>query len=280
MKTCPQCNTVYDEDYVFCLADGNTLLDRDGEQETVPNRKFSMPPVGGELEMSVYCGSCGLENTANSKFCKKCGESFEDDDGEPSPQTRYGGAAVGGQAFGETVTFQSPKFTPPAQPGPTQPQSSNKSFIYVAVGVGAVFLFGIIFVGLMIGTSPSKSLKKSGDNGTGSNSQVKNQESSLPDTFDRDYEGSVNGKRQTMPLTMHLKRDKSIITGWAETSAATDELSGSIEPNGGFQVNGTPAGKPTTGIWKGRIYTDGSITGNWSALDGTKSRPFSVTEKK
>ena len=49
MKNCPQCNTVYDEDYIFCLTDGNALLDNDDEQETVLNRKFSMPPIASRL---------------------------------------------------------------------------------------------------------------------------------------------------------------------------------------------------------------------------------------
>ena len=45
MKSCPQCRTVYYDDNIFCLADGNALVDDGVEQETVVNPKvgFSMP---------------------------------------------------------------------------------------------------------------------------------------------------------------------------------------------------------------------------------------------
>jgi hypothetical protein len=49
MKSCPQCNAEYPNDYRFCLIDGVTLNEKDAEQETlVKNRMvFSIPSPAG-----------------------------------------------------------------------------------------------------------------------------------------------------------------------------------------------------------------------------------------
>ncbi len=75
MKICPQCNVAYQDDYVFCLSDGNSLLDESGEQETRMVNRIVFPERTSALspDMLVACVSCGLANRARSKFCKKCG---------------------------------------------------------------------------------------------------------------------------------------------------------------------------------------------------------------
>lgn len=77
MKFCPQCNAEYPNDYRFCLIDGVTLSERDAEQETlVKNRMvFSIPSPAG---LSLNCRACGIENSADSRFCKNCGAPLQE----------------------------------------------------------------------------------------------------------------------------------------------------------------------------------------------------------
>jgi len=78
MKFCPQCNAEYPNDYRFCLIDGVTLGERDdAEQETlVKNRMvFSIPSPAG---LSLNCRACGIENSADSRFCKNCGAPLQE----------------------------------------------------------------------------------------------------------------------------------------------------------------------------------------------------------
>lgn len=75
MKTCPQCQSHYPEDYVFCMNDGTTLKDEETEQETILQNKVLFGEKTSALSpgMLVVCPSCGLANRSQSKFCKKCG---------------------------------------------------------------------------------------------------------------------------------------------------------------------------------------------------------------
>jgi len=102
---CPQCKTVYEDDYVFCLTDGNSLIDDSGEQETVVNRIKMSPPAGEGL--LVKCRSCGLANRSNSRFCKKCGADIE------AGQPTVDGSAFDFNAFPAASSFT---VTPKLQP--------------------------------------------------------------------------------------------------------------------------------------------------------------------
>jgi hypothetical protein len=283
MKTCPQCGHVYDEDYIFCLADGNALVDDGPEQETVVNRRFSMPPIDVGPGIAVYCASCGHENKANSKFCKKCGNAVDGEPVSPSPQFGFPGydinAPAAGQAsqFGETVTFRPPTFTP-SSPQPSVSSASNRTMLIAVFALGAVLILGLFYL-MSNGSSSNTGKNKGSDNANNSNVGSGHAESSLPDSFDRYYDGNVDNGKRSFSLVLHIKRDKSIITGSAQTNSY-DELTGSITPDGSFQANGTPPGKPATGIWRGKINSDGTINGSWTDLSGTKEAPYSVTERK
>src|ERR1041384_232456 len=78
MKICAQCNSTFTEDHFFCLNDGSTLSEANTEQETVVSKRveWNMADSVSLPEKATFCPSCGLENQANSKFCKKCGETL------------------------------------------------------------------------------------------------------------------------------------------------------------------------------------------------------------
>jgi len=185
MKVCPQCNTEYHDDYVFCLTDGNTLTDESGEQETLFRNKivFSEKTSALSPDMLVECTACGLANRANSKFCKKCGGPLSPMKASTKASTQPIPPATN-QAFGfglmaenqsfhnpqktydETRAFQSPVFAPPSTSGqrPAVNNNQKQTNILIAAVVAGV----ILVVGAVIYSSQSDS-KKAGSNAVISN---------------------------------------------------------------------------------------------------------------
>lgn len=178
MKTCPQCATVYDDDYLFCLSDGNTLVNESGEQETlISNRvRFSDMGKGQATELMTACPACSLPNRANSKFCKKCGTLLAAVNVPGSPVNAPVGQpfdfGIGAEnppiqpsqnRYDETRVFQSPVFTPPPVSGPQYAAASsgrNQTNILIAV---CVLLAAAIIGGAVIYSSsgPDKSAANS-----------------------------------------------------------------------------------------------------------------------
>lgn len=283
MKVCLQCNAAFDDDYIFCLHDGNALVEDGPEQETVVNRKFTMP-MPDDASAAIYCVACGLANKAHSKFCKKCGDPL-DAAGPSSPPFGFGSlgdAGSGGKAFNETVTFQPPKFGSSPQAISTSSASSSRNVVLAILAVGAV-LIGVVYLLVRDASSSGGKATKTDTviAANASNSSTNKYEASLPDKFDRIYEGNVEGKRR-MRLILHLIRDQDNLTGSAETpdTYAYDALSGTFYADGSFQADGTPRGESSaTGTWSGRISSDGTITGSWTSRSGRLSSPFTVNEK-
>jgi hypothetical protein len=181
MKVCPQCNTEYPDDYVFCLTDGNTLTDESGEQETLFRNKIVFPEKTSALspDLLVECVACGLANRANSKFCKKCGSSLAAVDVSqgpipPAPNQAFGfGLMPENQRFqnpqktyDETRAFQSPVFAPPTTSG--QRPAANNNQKQTKILIAAVVAGVILVVGAVIYSSQPDS-KKAGSNSVSSN---------------------------------------------------------------------------------------------------------------
>ncbi|MCY7376227.1 MAG: tetratricopeptide repeat protein [Pyrinomonadaceae bacterium] len=173
MKNCPQCSSVYPEDYVFCLNDGTILKDADDEQETVVSPKVNFGQTTALApDMLTTCGMCDWSNRASSKFCKKCGAAlstpnvsaenqpprnppfnFPIIENQPfaagnQPVNSFQSNENSASAFGETVAFQSPKFGLPTSGNQAtfhSPAAKNKSaFGTFLIGGG---LLGIVLIG-------------------------------------------------------------------------------------------------------------------------------------
>jgi len=168
MKTCSQCLSIFTDDNFFCLNDGTTLTDSDPEQETVISRRVeSQTPDVSFSERITICPTCRLENHQNSKFCKKCGSllpinsdssekriftpgsqiNFQLPQNDPppnEPQVRHFNLGQvqpdPSPSFGETVAFQTPKFTPPV---------SGQNNIPGKRGINK-FLIGGLLIGLLL----------------------------------------------------------------------------------------------------------------------------------
>lgn len=148
MKTCPQCQSEFADDYIFCMNDGTRLptATEESEDETVLSaRKISFPATAAlSPEMLNACAQCGLQNRRQSKFCKKCGTplpisqtSRARDEAAQTPFTEADSGRLENsaafvvqnqvsplftasptsvqaeQALAETIVFRTPKITPP-----------------------------------------------------------------------------------------------------------------------------------------------------------------------
>lgn len=274
MKTCPQCSNIFDDDYVYCLNDGTVLAGADGEQETVANIRFT--GLGGLGERSVECGSCGLDNRATSKFCKRCGAPTAASAAASlgmSPTVAFGFAPAREPGFSSspqpdpTVDLRRDLFTPPQQyaVAPSRP-TSNRNLIIAGmlVGIAVVITFIAISDGKVTPSNTNKSVANVANTA----------ESKLPANFQRNYAGAISGKS----LFLSLTREGSSLRGEASTTR-TDKLYGQIDDDGNFSVDGYPSEGNLTGRYTGKIYLDGSISGEWSKPDGTYATPFTVQQQ-
>lgn len=96
--------------------------------------------------------------------------------------------------------------------------------------------------------------------------------SSLPNSFSRSYSGTIGG----YSFTINLTRDGNKLTGTASTNK-TDSVYGEIDDSGNFTLKGYENdGSTQSGIYKGRISSDGSIIGNWTNTQGGQRTSFSL----
>ncbi len=284
MKICPQCKSVFpEEDYVYCLTDGTTLVNDSQEEETVVRAKIHISNEASyqAFDKPLICTSCGLANRANSRFCQKCGSNF-------SPANYSDQAPISGQevpiSSGEKTIFignQEPLNNPYNTPTPYQPIPNNNNQMKIAVGVagGVILLFVILGLASLTTNKSSSANTNNTDNTENSSSEdsssdSNNESSSLPNTFDRDYKGTMGGKDCSMSLT----RDGDELTGKATTNRSFDTLEGTIDSNGEFVLKGFEGGNYHTGNYKGKIEGD-TIQGTWTTDVGTKPRLFTLTRQ-
>lgn len=284
MKTCSQCSSVFPDDYHYCLTDGTVLHDSEGEQETVLNQKLWNPSPGGiftaeAASVTAICAACGLENQAGSKFCKKCGAPFANVSPVhgtlPAPtvaafEVNLNPPSNQIPGKGDTIAFPLPF---PGVPQTEQrPANPNRNIIFAVSTVGLI-VAAIIAVTFLAGKGKSDNSNQSQNKANASPSATA-AAVSLPKTFERNYQGTIGAQN----FSMVLKRDGGELSGTASTRK-TDYLYGTIGDDGEFKLEGKEDDVRSTGIYKGRIHPDGSITGTWTTLGGTKSTPFNLTER-
>jgi Double zinc ribbon len=169
---CPHCNSSYTDDYLFCLTDGNALLHESGEQETVIARVVT-PSSFPELssEPLVVCPACGLQNRANSKFCKKCGGVLAIAAAQPvnmpaaaSPVTAW--SPYAGQSSianslnspGETIVFRPPV----TSSGVTSTVLDRQKHILLIAAFVGVLIIGGALVFTLSGSNDKNAASNSG----------------------------------------------------------------------------------------------------------------------
>ena len=303
---CPLCKTVYPDDFLFCLTDGNTLVENSVEQETAlnPNVRLSMP--GG-----VLCPACGFSSEANSAFCENCGiavrhepptQPFIIGNASDIPPTQIGypippqNVPPVNQPYGETIGFVPPVFTPPVQPVIAPPSKSKNVLIITLAALSIVLFAGIVYMmsggafktdgnqQTLLNNANSASFNSGSVTnttaGAGKNttkiSNVPVSDEPAPEKTKNDvptlperFDREYRGY-SNRPLTLLLKKDGYSLSGTAKTPGDWDALQGTIEPDGTFDLAGNNQGYGITGHWRGRIYPDGSIRGVWTATTGRR----------
>jgi hypothetical protein len=171
MKTCPQCATAYEEDYIFCLNDGKALIEEPAETETVYSNTVPIQVTVPVSENVIYCETCGTENGENSNYCKKCGRPL--------------GVATGGDAssgFGQAAYNEQ---VPQPQPIIIQPVRRNYSWLFAGIAIIAVLISAITLIGAVVYISwtnpernaapppPQPSANKAGNAVTPANREIK-----------------------------------------------------------------------------------------------------------
>lgn len=303
---CPQCRVFYEDDFIFCLTDGNALINAGVEQETLQSQKVGFYPSGINI-----CSACGKNNPANSKFCNKCGAVFtQADSTNPAFPNRVSDLPAAhivhplsnqthfqsDGSYGETIGFVPPNFVPAAPPV-LGVQSANKNVLIVTLGVVSIAVLAGILIMANSGAFRNNAERPTRSNGENSDSpnsvlgtntdtegnksttrnnstRVTNinafqdplkEVSSLPERFSREYRGYSN-----RPLTMSLRKDGSSLSGTATTPGDWDDLQGTINPDGSFVLAGNNRGMGITGHWRGRIDSNGSLRGIWTATNGRR----------
>ncbi len=156
MKICPQCKSVFPEDYVFCMTDGTTLDSDNQEQETVVREKIITPDKTSALspDMLVVCLKCNLANRAASKFCKKCGNPFgsvEVPVNQPFPLQ-----IPNNSTDSPTVYVSTPNSLPPpnisnASPVVSMGNGGNKQMMIIGGLIGCVLLMMVVIIAMKSG---------------------------------------------------------------------------------------------------------------------------------
>jgi hypothetical protein len=205
-------------------------------------------------------------------FCNKCGGTLN-----------ASGLCLdcGAQAFPSgTVTQPQPPQVGESPDGfPVEPKAGPQSRSSFPPGLIVVLLavLGILAVALLIyfaANSRSRSGSSNSSSNSGNPTPPVNNPPGLPDSFQRDYQGTISG--QSFSVT--LIRSGRNLRGTASTSR-TDTLSGTIETDGSFRLDGYENGTNLTGIYTGQIHTDGTLTGNWTNPKGLKETPFYLRQQ-
>ena len=93
------------------------------------------------------------------------------------------------------------------------------------------------------------------------------------DSANSHYEGKIGGQI----FSMVLARDGRSLTGTV-TRAKTEILIGTIDDDGNFSLDSFANGNQQTGGYKGRIFPNGSIRGNWTNAQGRQGTSFFLTQ--
>ena len=248
MRRCPTCNLTFTDDYVFCTDDGTTLVEH----------------IGGEAP--------GV-----SKF---------------------------------SVSWETPT---QVVERPQQPQPSDASkWLYLIIGTMAAIIAGLLVFTFILpqtkkneivdASSPAIETPRNGNVAASNQNEnvfalnqnvavnnanstpIKTPESNvnsasnvqkpagLPRNFNRTYAGTVNYDE----IEMQLERSGSSLEGrvYPKYRSADIFLEGYISDDGSFEMDEKSDIGVVTGVYHGRINTDGTMSGSWTKPDGSKSRPF------
>ncbi len=140
MRSCPQCNSRFDEEYFFCLNDGARLNDDAGEQIT-----FVAPAVARRA-----CPSCGAGNESGAAFCSKCGAAVSGFAVGASVATTPRAISAMSKRENPATTTPLPSFLSDAADLPAD--GGGLPLLWLII-VAALIIMGIALIGMVIDNS-------------------------------------------------------------------------------------------------------------------------------
>ncbi len=247
LPLCPHCGADIIPGAIFCGQCRQQI--RTDVAVTNPGTDVNKYQLLGSL-----CPNCSSAIPPDSGYCHHCSQAVKPAPPPPPPPTlRHD--------------------TPPINNNQVTPNPDNTAR-NVLIGVGGVLL--LLFIVVIASNIPKSSNNSNyNTNTTGYTSYTNSNSSrtttvSLPDSFERTYRGTIAGQTFSMTLTKSY-RD---LRGTASTSRSSDTLSGSIDSDGRFRLDGYENGVRFTGIYTGQINANGTITGYWTTPAGTKETSF------
>ncbi len=279
---CPKCRTNNEADSFFCNDCGEAL--RSNPQLAKRGTSTAKTQLLGSI-----CPNCGIGNPPDGDFCVNCGQALK---------------SVPAQPRKKQVALPPPQVSIPTQiikPGVVgyiQPEATAMSKGATSgLTAGGVILILVIACCVCVNVQSNKNSSGVSTTPTSTpsysstpyasytatpypkptNTATTNKASSkpsLPNSFNKDFLGTIG--RQS--LSMNLRRDGSDLKGTASTGR-TDYLYGTIDSDGNFTAKGYENdGSYESGIYRGRIYSDGSMSGTWTNPQGGQSISFSLSE--
>jgi ribosomal protein L40E len=262
-QVCPKCGAAKIPGAIFC-----------GRCRYQLRTDVAVTNLGSEVNktqlLGSLCPNCGIPISPDSGFCRECGQAVKKAIPPPPPPPPKKSPA-------ESLTIN--------VPASSAPDNSTRNVI---IGVAGVLLLIVIAaIASNVSKSSGSSTYNSNANytsagnsnsartssGSASNSSTMN--TSLSNSFQRDYQGTINGQS----LSVSLVRAGRDLRGTASTSRSTDTLSGTIETDGRFKLDGYENGTRLTGIYTGQVHADGTVTGSWTTPKGSKETPFSLEQR-
>ncbi len=257
MKRCPNCNLTFDDDNAFCTEDGTTLelhvvaehapsrFSVSLEQPTqvverpaqifAPPQAFPMPGAAPDNSKWLYLIIGGLIAIV---ITMGAGFLLLRDDNKKEDGVNLNRSNRANERTTESSTIS--------------PNANGKS------------------LDEPIDAATNRPITAANIMPTDGNS--KRSEALLSRNFTRTYSGTADNDG----ISMELRRSGSSLGGrvFSRRSATDISVSGNIDDNGAFEMNEYSDIGVNTGVYRGRINTDGTMNGTWSKPDGSKPRPF------
>jgi predicted amidophosphoribosyltransferase len=269
---CPKCKAKNEPDSFFCNDCGEELR----SNPTLSKRGTSTAKT--QLLGSI-CPNCGASNDSKSVFCNSCGQALKTEKAKPQQQANIPPTVPSIPQSSIPTQVFNPGAAGKVKPA-VKPNNTKGCAITVGVILGGILLCAVI-QGLLndknrsvvtVATPAPSSSSTPGSTTPYPTKTGNSASTSLPDSFNNEYTGTIGGKGFTMSLT----RNGTSLKGTASTYK-TDHLYGTIESDGSFKLKGYENDDKFTGNYNGRVYSDGSISGTWTNPQGGQGTSFSLT---
>ena len=223
----------------------------------------------------IICSQCGSTVEDGEQFCSECGARVGMATASQSPPFSPS-VTQSTQGLSDQQTYTAAS---PLSSTPTAPKKQTNPIVWVAIPFGLLVVVILTVIGFSVSNSNNNSTSTQNTSSTtNSPSRTTSAPPGLPDSFQRSYQGTI-GSKSTLSFSMSLTRSGRDLRGTASTGSKTDTLSGTIETDGRFRLEGYENGNTFSGIYSGQIYSDGTINGSWVNPRGRGESQFSLRQQ-